>query len=149
MRALRNALFSNLGLRKFQNSFLHLIFRYLNSARDFLHIDINFNVKFKCYDVSYFYQFYYHDHLIFTLTPCTVTLLLKNYVVLNWTLTIFSRILGLKNIYHMRFVYKFTSKNYARIYIFKFAFRIWIKNIKSLYDQVLLWYIIKGYVNVI
>ena len=57
---LRNALFSNLGLRKFstfwkfQNYFLHLIFRYLNSATDFLPIDINFNVK--GYDVSYFYQ---------------------------------------------------------------------------------------------
>jgi len=65
MRALRNALISNLGLRKFstfwkfQNSFLHLIFRYLNSASNFLPIDINFNVKIKCYDVSYFYPFYY------------------------------------------------------------------------------------------
>ena len=62
MRALRNALFSNLGLRKFstfwkfQNSFLHLIFRYLNSARDIHPIDINFNVKIKCYDLSYYYR---------------------------------------------------------------------------------------------
>ena len=62
MRALRNVLFSNLGLRKFstfgvfQNYILHLIFRYLNSATDFLPIDINFNVKIKGYDVSYFYQ---------------------------------------------------------------------------------------------
>ena len=61
MRALRNTLFSNLGLIKFstfwkfQNSFLHLIFRYLNSARDFLPIDINFNVKIKCYGVPYLY----------------------------------------------------------------------------------------------
>ena len=54
--------FKSWGLRKFstfwkfQNYFLHLIFSYLNSARDFLSIDINFNVKIKGYDVSYFYQ---------------------------------------------------------------------------------------------
>ena len=44
---------------KFQNSFLHIIFRYLNSARDFLSFDINFNVKIKCYAVSYFYPFFF------------------------------------------------------------------------------------------
>ena len=34
-----------------------LIFRYLNSARDFISIDINFNVKIKGYGVSYFYRY--------------------------------------------------------------------------------------------
>ena len=56
MRALRNALFSNLGLRKvatfrkFQNYFLNLLFTYFNSAKDFLAIDINLNVKIKEYE---------------------------------------------------------------------------------------------------
>ena len=35
---------------------LKYVSRYLNSGRDFLSIDINFNVKIKGYDLSYFYQ---------------------------------------------------------------------------------------------
>ena len=45
--------------KKIQNSFLHLFFRYLISARDFLPIVINFNVKIKGYDVSHFYQCFF------------------------------------------------------------------------------------------
>ena len=50
MRALRKALFSNLGLGKFskflhfQNSLLHLIFIFLGSARD----AEPKNIKIKC-----------------------------------------------------------------------------------------------------
>ena len=63
IRPFRHAFFSNLGIRKLptvsemRNYFLHLIFRYLNSARDFLPIDINFNVKIKGYGVPYNYHF--------------------------------------------------------------------------------------------
>ena len=61
MRVIRKVLFSNLLLRKisifwkFQNSFLHLIFLFLKSTRDFLYIDLNFKVKIKCYGVPYYY----------------------------------------------------------------------------------------------
>ena len=62
MRALKNALFPNLVLRnfstlyKFLTFFLYLIFRYLDSARHFLSIDIHFNARIKGYDVPYYYR---------------------------------------------------------------------------------------------
>ena len=53
--------------RKFQNSFLHLIFIYLNSARDFHPIGINFKVKIKCYGVPV--PYYYYQNSIHYINP--------------------------------------------------------------------------------
>ena len=43
---------------KFQSSFLHSIFIFLNKARKLLPIDVDVNVIFKGYHITYYYQKY-------------------------------------------------------------------------------------------